>query len=115
MDVLRAVLRDRLALVDEDRAVLADEVAALHARPARDAADEQDPVGVLMALRAIAARGHAREERIRAVLELHDDALRLLDDRRDVGEPQVDPGLAADHPPPRPAGDHRPPHPPPPA
>ncbi len=95
--VLRSVLRDGPALVDEDRAVLTDEVAALHAGPAGDAADEQDPVGVLVTLRAVAARRHAREQRIRAILELHDNALRLLDDRRDVGEPQIDLGLRAEH------------------
>ena len=95
--VLRAVLRDGLTLVDEDRSVLPDEVAALHARPARHAADEQHPIGVPVALRSVAARRDAGEQRVGAVLQLHHDALGLLDHRRDVRQAQVDLGLGPEH------------------
>ena len=40
---------------------------------------------------------HAVEERMRTVLELHDDTLRLVDHRRDVREPEVDLGIGAEH------------------
>ena len=93
----RRVPLDGLALLDEDRPVLPDEVAPLHPRPARDRSDEQHPVRALMRLGAVGARGQPGQQGIGAVLELHEHALGSLDHLRDVREPQVDLDVGTEH------------------
>src|SRR6266545_78746 len=50
-----------------------------------------------MALCAVGARADPREQWVRAVLQLHHDAFRLVDHLRDVGEPEIHLRLGAEH------------------
>ena len=93
----RGVALDRLSLFHEDRAVLANEIAALHARTTRHGPDQQHPVRAMVRLGAVRARDDAGEQRKGAVLELHERALGLVDHLRDVREAQVDLGLGPEH------------------
>ena len=74
LDGLLGVARDGFALADEDLAVDAEQVLALHAVLARDRADEQAPVGVLEAFVEVAGGDDVGEQRESAVLEFHHDA-----------------------------------------
>jgi hypothetical protein len=75
LDVARGDRVERLALLGEDLRVLEQQVLALHARAARLRADEHRDVRVLERDLRVAAAAHAREQRERAVLELHHHAL----------------------------------------
>ena len=50
-----------------------------------------------MRLGAVGARGQPGQQGIGAVLELHEHALGLLNDLRDVREPQVHLGVRTEH------------------
>ena len=88
---------DRLALLDEDRAVLANEIAPLHARAARHRPDEEHPVRAIVCLGAIGRCADPLEQRVGAILELHEHALRLFDHLRDVRETKVDVRIGPEH------------------
>ena len=74
LDGLLGVACDGFALTDEDLAVDAEQVLALHAVLARDRADEQAPIGVLEAFVEVAGGDDVGEQRERAVLEFHHHA-----------------------------------------
>ena len=90
---------DDLSLLDEDLAVVLQEVRPLHAGPARLGADQQRPVRVLEAGGRVARLHHVDEERERAVIQLHADALErvhgLFD--RDFEELEDDGLVGAEH------------------
>ena len=71
----RGVLLQRPALLDEDLAVDAQQILALHAGLARHAADEQRPVHAAEAFLETGGGHHAFEQRKTAVLQLHHQAL----------------------------------------
>ena len=65
----------RLALADEDLAVDAEQVLALHAGFARRGADQQRPVHAAEPFVEVRGDHHAFEQRKRAVLQFHHHAL----------------------------------------
>ena len=75
------VFLDRLALADENFAVDAEQIAALHPGFARNAADEQRPVHVAKSFVEIGRRRDSLEERKRAIMQFHDDALERAERR----------------------------------
>ena len=87
-DIFRGGLLDRLAGAGEDRAVDADEVAALHAFLAGDAADAEDPVAVAEGFFEVVAADllDAGESVEGAVLEFHLNAVERLQDGRNFDE-----------------------------
>ena len=74
-DVARGVLGDGIALAGENFAVDAEQILALHAGLARHGADEQRPVHALETFVEIRGRHEAFEQRERAVVEFHADAV----------------------------------------
>ncbi len=82
------VVVDRLALRLEDPAVHREEVAALHARLARDRADEQRPRRAVERGLEVGGRLDADEQRVRTVLELHHHALERGQGGLDLEQPQ---------------------------
>ena len=74
-DVAGGVLLDGLALADENLAVDAEQILAFHAGFARHAADEQRPVHALETFVEIGGRHDAFEQRKRAVVQFHHDAV----------------------------------------
>ena len=83
-----ALLLQRPALADEDLAVDAQQVLALHAGLARHAADQQRPVHAAKPF-VEAGGGHdAFEQRKTAVLQLHDQALQRGHGRLDFDQVQ---------------------------
>ena len=89
-DVARRVVVDGLTLRAEDAAVDLEQVAALHARLAGDRADEQRPAGAVERLLQGARGDDALEQRVRLVLELHDQAVERLHRRLDLEQAQHD-------------------------
>ena len=61
-------------MLDKDFCVLEQKILALHSRAARSRADQNGHVDILEGDFRIRGARHAREERQRAVLELHHDA-----------------------------------------
>ena len=88
--VAGGVLLNRLALADENFAVRAEQILALHAGLARRGADEQAPVHVLETFVEIAGGDDAFEQRERAVLDLHHRALESFQDFRHVHFDEVE-------------------------
>ena len=87
---------DRLALRLEDAAVGLEQVGALHAFRARARADEQADLGAVERLVGVVERVDAREQRERAVVELHRDALDGAHRLRDLEQAQCDRGVVAE-------------------
>ena len=82
--------RERLALRGEDRAVRLEQLLALHALGARPRTDEQRVVDALERLRRVVAGLDAVQQRERAVLELHHDAVQRAERGRDLEHRQDD-------------------------
>ena len=89
-DVARGVLLDGFALADENFAVRAQQILALHAGLARRGADEQTPVHVLKAFVEIPGGDDAFEQRECAVLDFHHCALELFENLRHVHFDEVE-------------------------
>ena len=85
----------RLALRGEDRAVGLQQVAALHARAARTRADQQRQVHAVEDLVRVRADLDARQQRERAVVELHHDTLERLERGLDLEQTQLDRAVRA--------------------
>ena len=96
------VFLQRLALADEDLAVDAEQILALHAGLAWHAADEQRPIHVAKAFLDIGGRDDALEQRKAAVLQFHHQALQGRHCRRDFNQVQNQGLVLAEH---RPRGD----------
>jgi hypothetical protein len=88
---------DRLPLGPEDAAVGLEQVAALHALAARPGADQQREVRALEGLGGVVVDVDPRQQRERAVVELHRRALGRLDGLRDLQQPEVHRALGAEH------------------
>jgi hypothetical protein len=88
---------ERLALTDEDAAVLLEQVLALHAGPRGMAPTSRSHLRAREALVGVIAGFHAGERREGAVGELHHHALDGLHGRRDVDELQDDGLVFAEH------------------
>ena len=94
-DVVCGDLVEGLALRGEDRAVGLEQVAALHARAAGPGADEQREVHAVEDLVRVGADLDAGQQRERAVVELHHDALERLQSRFDLEQTQLDRAVRA--------------------
>jgi len=90
LHVVGGVVVERLALHREDAAVGLEQVGPLHAGLAGHGADEQGDVRPVERDVGAVGGGDAGEQRERAVVELHDDALERAHRRRDLEELQVD-------------------------
>ena len=73
--VARGVFLDGLALADENLAVDAEQILALHAGLARHAADEQRPVHAAKPFVQVGRRHDALEQRKRAIVQFHHHAV----------------------------------------
>ena len=96
-DVAGGIFLNGLALADEDFAVDAEEIFALHAGFARDAADEQRPVHAAKAFVEIRGGDDAFEEWKGAIVEFHDDALQRGQGGFDFDEMKNDRLVGAEH------------------
>ena len=80
--VLRGVGGQRLALADEDLAVDAEQVLALHALLAREGADEQGAVAAVERLVRVVGEDDVLQRREGAVVQLHRHAFEAPGQRR---------------------------------
>ena len=90
LDVVRGVVVQRAALRLEDGPVGLEQVAALHALAAGARADEEGEVHAVEDLVGVVARHDGVEQRVGAVVELHDDTLERLQRRGDLEQAQLD-------------------------
>ena len=91
------VARDGLALADEDLAVDGEKILALHAGLARHRADEQRPVDALEAFVQRSGGHDSLQQGKRAILELHDHAIKGGKRRLDFDQMQDDWLVRAEH------------------
>lgn len=89
-DVGVSVLCDSLTLALEDSAVLSSEVASLHTSLTGESADHDDDISADKASLRVSRADDVAEERIRAVLKLHSDALKSCGHEGNVDELQDD-------------------------
>ena len=87
-DVIGGVALDCLSLTDEDLAINPEEILALHARLAGNAADKQGPIGTVEAVIEIRGRLDRLEQGKGAVVEFHDDGGKGLHAGLDLDEAQ---------------------------
>ena len=87
-DIVGGILFYGLPLPYENLAVYPEQVGALHALLAGDAADEKRPVGALEPLVEVAGRHYAVKQRESAVVELHLDAFKGFHSGLDFNEIQ---------------------------
>ncbi len=92
----------RLALTGEDGAVGRQQVTALHALGAGTGADQQRHLGAVEGDRRVVADLDPGQQRERAVVQLHRDALGRTQRRGDLEQSQPDGGVRPEH---RAAGD----------
>ena len=95
--VAGGVFLDCLSLADENPAVDAEQVFALHPLLARHAADEQCPVHAAKALVEIGCGNDAFERRKGAVVEFHDHAIERGQGGFDFNQVQNDRLVRAEH------------------
>lgn len=89
LDLARRILVQRLALSGEDGAVLSEQILALHARSARLGSDEQRDVDVSERRLVVGGSDDRREDRVGAVLQLHDDSLDRVAHLRDIEQTKL--------------------------
>ena len=100
--VISSVVVQGLALNREDRAVGLEQVAALHAGATRARTDEQGEVDPFEELVRVVADLDSGQRREGAVVELHHDALKCLEGRGDLEQPELHGSVPAEE---RTAGD----------
>jgi hypothetical protein len=82
-DVARGVVIQRLALRAENGAVRGEQILALHAGTTRTGADEQGIIAVLESNVGIVSRDQTAQQRERAIVEFHGNALECVQRRGD--------------------------------
>ncbi len=97
LDVAFGAARQRLALGLEDAAVRRQQVRALHPLLARHRPDEEGDIGVTERRVGIVGAGDLRQQRERAVVELHANALEGAERRSDLQQLQGNRGVGSEH------------------
>ena len=92
-----AFFSNRLALADENLAVDAEQVLAFHARLARHAADEQRPIHTAKTFIEVGRRHHTLEQRKRAIVQFHDDALERAERGRNFDQMKYERLIRSEH------------------